>query len=148
MCPVSLSSIVARRCLGRRAPSLRPSSSLMRSTLSPVREEGTLCACFLHTIESGPAVSTAFKNKTSSCHFINVHFLSLKVAADRWLLFSALRSRRRCGLFLIPRLTKTHSKSARLRYQSRPLGSHGVLSDECGFSPPATHRTQSCPEAL
>lgn len=47
ICPVFLSSIVANacRCFGRRGPSLPPSSSLMRLTPSPVKEEGTVC-CF------------------------------------------------------------------------------------------------------
>lgn len=34
--------LAAGRYLGRRGPSLPPSSSLMRSTLSPVKEEGTV----------------------------------------------------------------------------------------------------------
>ncbi len=46
ICPVFLSSIVANtacRCFGRQGPSLPPSSSLMRLTLWPVKEEGTVC---------------------------------------------------------------------------------------------------------
>lgn len=40
--PVFLSPIVAHacRCFGKQGPSLPPSSSLMRLTLSPVKEEG------------------------------------------------------------------------------------------------------------
>lgn len=44
-CPVFLSSIVADaacRCFGRQGPSLPPSSSLTRSTLWPVKGEGTV----------------------------------------------------------------------------------------------------------
>lgn len=42
--PVFLCSIVAYacRCFGKQGPSLPPSSSLMRSTLSPAKEEGTV----------------------------------------------------------------------------------------------------------
>lgn len=56
-----------------------------------------------------------------------------------------------CFNFSVPRLCPSSShkdslmngwskhpkKSAWLHYQSQPLGSHGVLSDFCGFSPPA-----------
>lgn len=47
ICPVFLFSIVAdaaRRCFGRRGPSLPPSSSLTRLMLSQVKEEGTVCS--------------------------------------------------------------------------------------------------------
>lgn len=122
--PVFLSPIVANacRCFGRRGPSLPPSSSLMRSTLSPVKEEGAVGYFCQHhrkrpmfrRKETEINIQSTVPAHSGDCSL-------LTTATVRCLLFSALWSfivRRwqmrshRCGLlqFAVPAcLTKIHS---------------------------------------
>lgn len=84
ICPVFLSPIVpntACRCFGRQGPWLPPSSSLMRLTLSPVKEEGTV-RYFSKQHRNMPRDCEMNDKNTVPAHLTHSHFLSESSSGD------------------------------------------------------------------
>lgn len=164
------------RCFGRQGPSLHPSSSLMRSMLSPVKEEGTV-GYFCQHHRKRPI----FRRKetemniqsTVPAHLMNFHFLSESLSGDcslqttatvHCLLFSALWSFivRRCAViaavcFNLPSLLVSQRSTHELMEQTSQKVCMTALSKPATLFPwcplrrlfaTGEHRAQSCPDAL